>query len=592
MPLPKPRRRESQDDFISRCMADPITTRDYSRQAQRYAVCHSQWDGRRVNNMKLHGIAVNSLAGYEVRYETKDGRQHIVAPVVILVEGVHSGTAGPIFYPLEEIRDFPGSWDGRPVTLGHPSVDDSAVSAGSPEMLDQYAIGTLFHTRFDLDRRGLVSEIWVDVERARRMSKEVLDSLMAGQPLEVSTGLWYEDSGGPGIWSGESFQTTARDFRPDHLALLPGSTGACSIADGCGVRANEVEKTQEDNDMTKGFQSFLKRFVAEAEGKEEKVAANMEIFAVNKPGMLATVRALQRQLDSLDRDVPNGRLIHFLEDAYEDGTFVMRVNGPNGPDDSFFKGEFTIDGTTDEVTIGNDFTQVREQRDFVEMEAKKTQEKEAINMDSKEVLVNALIDCGQTHFAEAHREVLMSMEECALLELKAVSPPVSDNAGTEEKEETKPDSSPTVNKEEEKKEDELETTPVDNEGKEEKEEQEKQELTGLEAFIADAPEEFRGVLQDAVKANGEKKEGLVKTILGVPSNKFAEEDLQGKNIGELEALEALIGDKEDIADNESKNFGQPMGRVVNFSGRPGIDLTGNKEESPPMGRPGLADLSK
>ena len=83
--------------------------------------------------MKLYELSTNTLAGYEARFEMRDGRQHIVAPVVMLVEGVHNGTAGPILYPLEELSDFPGSWDGRPVTLGHPATPDGdGVSAASP----------------------------------------------------------------------------------------------------------------------------------------------------------------------------------------------------------------------------------------------------------------------------------------------------------------------------------------------------------------------------------------------------------------------------------------------------------------------------
>jgi len=112
MPLPTPRRREGQDDFISRCMANPTARRDFPDSDQRAGMCFSQWRDR-TDNMKLHELTANTLAGYEARYEMRQGRQHIVAPVVMLVEGVHDGTAGPIYYPMEELRAFPGAWDGR-----------------------------------------------------------------------------------------------------------------------------------------------------------------------------------------------------------------------------------------------------------------------------------------------------------------------------------------------------------------------------------------------------------------------------------------------------------------------------------------------
>ena len=45
--LPKPRKNEKQDDFISRCMSNSEAKREFPEQAQRLAVCHSQW--RRKN---------------------------------------------------------------------------------------------------------------------------------------------------------------------------------------------------------------------------------------------------------------------------------------------------------------------------------------------------------------------------------------------------------------------------------------------------------------------------------------------------------------------------------------------------------------
>lgn len=43
MPLPKPRKNEKQDDFISRCMSNEEAKKDFPDQDQRVAVCHTQW---------------------------------------------------------------------------------------------------------------------------------------------------------------------------------------------------------------------------------------------------------------------------------------------------------------------------------------------------------------------------------------------------------------------------------------------------------------------------------------------------------------------------------------------------------------------
>jgi HK97 family phage major capsid protein/HK97 family phage prohead protease len=43
MPLPTPHKGESEQDFISRCMGDPVMLADFKDQSHRAAVCYSQW---------------------------------------------------------------------------------------------------------------------------------------------------------------------------------------------------------------------------------------------------------------------------------------------------------------------------------------------------------------------------------------------------------------------------------------------------------------------------------------------------------------------------------------------------------------------
>lgn len=42
MPIPKPESGETQDDFISRCMANDTMVNEYPENDQRYAVCIDQ----------------------------------------------------------------------------------------------------------------------------------------------------------------------------------------------------------------------------------------------------------------------------------------------------------------------------------------------------------------------------------------------------------------------------------------------------------------------------------------------------------------------------------------------------------------------
>jgi hypothetical protein len=56
MPLPKPNPGESQNDFVARCVTDPVMEREFPRQDQRIVVCYVQFrdknetvTGRRKN---------------------------------------------------------------------------------------------------------------------------------------------------------------------------------------------------------------------------------------------------------------------------------------------------------------------------------------------------------------------------------------------------------------------------------------------------------------------------------------------------------------------------------------------------------------
>lgn len=63
MPLPSPRTGEKKDDFIERCMGDDTMVEEYPDDAQRRAVCETQWDDKDGNAMKKFEIkAKNKIA--------------------------------------------------------------------------------------------------------------------------------------------------------------------------------------------------------------------------------------------------------------------------------------------------------------------------------------------------------------------------------------------------------------------------------------------------------------------------------------------------------------------------------------------------
>lgn len=176
-----------------------------------------------------------------------EGRPSYVVPMVMLTEGVHSGSNGPVYYPADELARTAADWNGRPVVVYHPRMDGVGVSAGNPDITNRYKIGVIFNSVFDGKR--LTAEAWIDKERVAEINQRVLDAIIRGRKLEVSTGLNMD-------WDTENMVNgvpTARNYRPDHLAILPDKTGACSLAAGCGLMRNEGEAAYESPLMLPAF---------------------------------------------------------------------------------------------------------------------------------------------------------------------------------------------------------------------------------------------------------------------------------------------------------------------------------------------------
>ena len=179
---------------------------------------------------------INLTLNVNSRTETLNGKRHLVVPAVILTEGVHNR----FLYPAEELKRTPEAWNGIPVPVEHPMRGGVPSSVNLPEIIER-SIGRIFNTSFDDGK--LKTEIWIDAEKALKRYPEVLDLVQSKNArLEVSTALFMDEDRESGIWKGEIYEAIARNYRPDHLALLPYGRGACSWEDGCGIRANQKRK--------------------------------------------------------------------------------------------------------------------------------------------------------------------------------------------------------------------------------------------------------------------------------------------------------------------------------------------------------------
>jgi len=185
---------------------------------------------------------VNNFYGKHSRVAHENGEQYLVCPVVMLVEGVHNGSNGSLFYPAAELAKKPSAWNGVPVTVYHPTINGVAVSASHPDVAPQ-KVGEIRNAKWD--GKKLRAEAWIDTERLEEAAPELVD-LIDGDAgvIEVSTGLFTDNEFQAGWFGGKNFELVARNHKPDHLAILPKGHGACSVSDGCGLF-----QTNEENNM-------------------------------------------------------------------------------------------------------------------------------------------------------------------------------------------------------------------------------------------------------------------------------------------------------------------------------------------------------
>lgn len=184
-------------------------------------------------------------------YTTYEGKETIIVPVVLLKQTVVNEAY------IDKSELFPLAWDGVPVTLNHPVKNGVFTSANQPEILTKFSIGRIFNSKVKGDR--LLAEAWLDVERVNAIMPKLIDMIENGVNIDVSTGYFCSDEKARGSYNGKKYLIKSHDLKPNHLAILPNEEGACSWADGCGIRANEGSNMTKDNeDGDKSFFELLK----------------------------------------------------------------------------------------------------------------------------------------------------------------------------------------------------------------------------------------------------------------------------------------------------------------------------------------------
>lgn len=424
-------------------------------------------------------ININPPGSAKVRHDTMEGRDYLVAPAVILTEGVHIGSDGPGYYSKDVLSRRVAVWNHKPVVVYHPEMNGVGVTACDPVVLTNRKVGILLATEFD---GRLKTEVWCEVERLKLVDNRVKEALENNQPMEVSTGIFVEKKRQSGIWNEEAYEFTVEDIDPDHLAILPDKVGACSLKDGAGLLVNKESGTTPPHTITPVVNELLP--------------------LTNEVSHSKIRRAIQEQL-------VNG----YLEDVYSN-FFIYSSSYDGG---KYAKQDYSVaqDGT---VSLGGNVTPVMRVIEYRTQEGSfvgnaslvgvTTLKEKSVEKDKKEKIVNQLISNGG--WVEGNRDILMALSDDQLVRIEtADTAKRAELAAAAIKAKV------------------AENTPIQN-------------MTP-EQYIEAAPAPIRELLTNGLMVLNAERLQLIQIILANKLNTFTEENLKVRQMDELRQLAQLAG---------------------------------------------------
>lgn len=432
-------------------------------------------------------LTVNVIPN-NVRRDTLDGDTCLVVPATMLVEGVHNGSLGPLYYPAAENIKAPSLWDHKPIVVYHPEgADGKPVSACTPTVLNTRKVGVMLNTSGTADGK-LKTECWFYENRLKSVDKRVFDAINNNAPTELSTGLGLDLEPVSGKWNDEPYTGIARNHVPDHLAILPDKVGACSLADGAGLLVNSAKEPE----------------------SVQRVFGRSAVEALKPIGVSVVGNAMS--FSDISRSVIDLLAAKFGEKGkYWDGwiaeLFPDAVVFYN-EDNKLYKISYTAGDTG--VKLSGTAVQVRRTVEYVPVTTAANSERKKMAFDRKSH-IDTLIANG---FPEDQRDELNKLPDRLLELIKA----------GEKKADEPP---PVVNVEKKDP-----PVPVTKEGP--------KPMT-VDEYLNAAPVEVKAVIANALKAEAEQKSKLVKQVTNAKTNVFTEAWLAQRTVEELQNLVALTG---------------------------------------------------
>lgn len=458
---------------------------------------------------------ISNISG-PTRIEILEGREHVVCPMVMITEGVHTGNNGPLYYSPEELGKYPDTWNYKPIVVYHPQINGDGISACDPEILNSRKVGVVLNSKWNGKLR---SEAWIDKQRANEVDDRILERIENNQLMEVSTGMFSDVLFNEGVWNEEEYVGSIKNIRPDHLALLPDKTGACSIKDGAGLL--QLNKKPDGETLTL-IEKKTPGVIVEAARKKLQVNGLLENSDLSHGGIRSQLFSNIRERFGIDA---------WIEDVF-DGFFIYERL------DKLYRLGYTTSGMEISLEEGPpiEVLRVTEFRDLSGSQID-NQNKGELQVDKKKV-VSDLIANEKMSWAEKDNDFLTSLSEEQLTHIQNVAP--EPEPKTEPKTEPKIEPKPVEGQQQLSASDPKRVQDAATKGGEgvTPPETPKPDQT-VNEYIANAPAEIREHLQLGVDSLNAEKKRLISVITANTSNRFTEDQLGKKPLGELQAIAEL-----------------------------------------------------
>ena len=456
-----------------------------------------------MNSKLIHnreaGTAFAALAARSpaatTRLDTLEGKQYTVVPMVILTEGVHAGSGGPMLYPKTELNKTPAIWNMKPVVVYHPTMNGEGISACDPVVINSRKVGVMMNTRFEDGK--LKSDAWIDVDRANEVDERIMVAVENNEMMELSTGVFVDIDPEEGIHNNERYDGIAVNYRPDHLALLPDQIGACSIADGAGFLRNKVGERLKLTELLEQVGNITSNVLSHGDIRmllSAKVTERVTMGVQEFPIWIAEV-------------FPK----HFI---YEQDGKLFRLS---------------YSATKDVVTLGDEPPEeVKERRDFVPVT---NETKTENNTMENEQLINGIV--GNAEWTEDDRKALSAMSAA---QLKRIHDGIHNTAEpTKEQlaanaEAIKVEAAKQI----------ADKAAADKAAADKVTDNAESKVVTLGDYVNAAPPEIQEVLNNGVATYNAEKAGVVASIIANERNAFTEDDLNSRPLGELKKLAQLM----------------------------------------------------